>query len=369
MNKAVFFIPLLALLSCSSYNFSNVEVINVKAGPKGEFAVAYYSNQTVNVYSFEKLLRSFERKAIFISTTKQTFGGYYKITDFGFLKDGRVYVIASKPTLGWLVKVGDKEMGYYGYVTEFKSSYDGSYFGFIYNIGGNFDGTNLVGGKYFVNINGFDYGPYDYAYNLTFAEKDNTYYFIYIYKNRHFIKFNESEYGSYDYILGPKKFYNSSQKTFAYKMRGTWFLYPDKKLPQNLYSLITTENETIVLYTNSNTTIISNISNHTKLVVDGIVTDINSYKENYLVNTLLNGKKFIMRKKSICGPYDDVLAKITQNENILIEYKSNNFWYVEFKNQTYGPYKFLDTFIESNLINIVYLDNGNLGIKTISTKN
>ncbi|MCS7299586.1 MAG: hypothetical protein RMJ37_06500 [Spirochaetia bacterium] len=346
---------LILLSSCSRNDFRNVELIDIKLGPNGDFAVAYYSNETVNVYSFEKLIRSFQRKAIFVSTSTNTIGSYMLITDFGFLKDGRTYVVGFKPTLGWSIRVGDRTFGYYSYVSEFEQSKDGTTVAFIYNVGGTFDGTNVVGGKFYVNVNGRDYGPYDFAYNLSFSQQDNTFYFVYVNGKNHNLKINEGDYVGFGNVIPPLSFANETQFSFAYRIGRNWFLHPTEKLEPNIYNLIVSDRGITLIFTNSNYTLISNANSN--FVVDGILVKLEEKNGKYLIlSKVSNGYKIYYDIEY--GIYENITKHLTINDKLVFKYKSNDNWYIFVEPNNYGPFKYADFITYQGKIRIGYIEDG-----------
>ncbi|MFN4246012.1 MAG: hypothetical protein ACK4F9_07735, partial [Brevinematia bacterium] len=302
MNRIFLFLTLIFIISCSKteFDYKNAKVIDIKMGQSGDLAVLYSSNETVNVYTFSKLIKSFERTSLFVSYGTNTYGGYYKVYKFGFLGN-KLYIIANKPTLGCLVNVDGKEFGYYTFVTEFSYSINGKMYGYIYNMGGEFDGTNIIGGKYYINVNGIDYGPYDYAQNLIFSETEDTFSFTFKNKGKTGIKFGDYEYQYYNNVIPPKNIFN--QTKFIYQIKKDWFLYPNEKLPPNTYGMISIDQNYYLLISNYNKTIFSN--QFRNFSVEGKVIDIKKDKKYWILSEVNEGKKLISLDESY-GPYQDI---------------------------------------------------------------
>lgn len=362
----LFFITIF-IIGCSRVNWDftgSEEILQIKVGNNGEVAVAFVSNETVNVYSFEKLTKSFQRKSVFIATISNVFGGFYKVSDFGFLNDGRIFLLGYKPTLGWLVKVGNREYGYYSYVSEFASSKSGKRFGFIYNVGGDFDGTNIVGGKYYVNVDGRDYGPYDYAEKLLFSESEDTFTFVFRNGQEYFLKVNDYEYNCYDEVITPRRIFSQMDLRFVYRIKKIWYIHPNEKIPLNInqkvHDIVPNDNGYTLVISESNSTIITN--SYTNFRIDGIILDIIKNDKYLILYQYKEGKKLIFDKEY--GPFDGVSKYIVMNSNLIFEFKSNNSWYISVPKKIYGPFKLADFYLTTNKISIFYIEDKR--IKTIN---
>ena len=94
-------------------------------------------------------------------------GGYGDIEDVSFSADSSEYGYAYKKALQkYYMKVGKKDYGPFDSAYALHYSPNGKDFGFAYKKGGkavkNEYGTKMVaGGKWYINITGKDYGPYD----------------------------------------------------------------------------------------------------------------------------------------------------------------------------------------------------------------
>lgn len=333
-----------ALIGCSGVEFRNAEIIDIKVGYNGAIAVAYYSNETVNVYSFDKLVRTFRRRSAFVSVGTNTYGSYYKIYSFGFLPDNRIYIVAYKPMLGHLVRVGEREMGYYTFVTEFAFSEAGR-FGFIYNVGGEFSGSNVSGGKYFVNVDGMDYGPYDYAEKLSFS-RDGGLFYVFRDRKEYGLRVNEHEYIGYTYVIPPRRVENIADLKFVYRVGRKWFLYPGQEISSNVVGIVFFENGYCLMFSNSNSTLITGF--HTNFSVEGRVLDLLHDDKWFVLSQVGDGKKVVY--DGVCGTYYDVGKYQIFGGKLVFEYKSNGFWYINFRGKDFGPFEFVDFVVEGDRV-------------------
>lgn len=346
------------LVSCGrTFDFSKVEVIDVKVGPSGKFAVAYYSNETVNVYSFNKLITSFQRRAVFVSTSDKIYGGYFLVKDFGFLSDGRIYIVAYKPTLGWLVRIGDKEIGYYSYVSQFKFSSNSKLVGYVYNVGGEFSNDSVVGGKYYVNVNGMDMGPYDLVGELILSRNEDFFAFSYSNNNRWYVRVSDYEYVCYNEVILPNEFSAPEDIKFAYRIRRDWFLHPSFPISRNVYKITVFDNYLFFILTNSNSSLISN--KFTNFSVEGIVLDVKFDGENALI-LIKTGDKQKMLFNNTTITMDSITKYELVNKKVVYKGKIKDEYYIGINEKLLGPYEFADFHVDNEKITIGYVRNKKL---------
>ncbi len=358
MKRLFFILSVILLFSCGkNFDYSGVEVVDLKLGPNGEFAVVYYSNETVNVYSFEKLVNSFQRRAVFVSTSHKTYGGYFSVKDVGFLSDGRIYIVAYKPTLGWLVRIDDKELGYYSYISSFSYSDNLNLIGFVYNVGGEFSNDSLIGGKYYVNINGQDMGPYDYVDSLIFSKGGDSFAFSYSNGKNWYVKISDYEYVCYNGVILPNTFNAPEDIKFAYRIKVDWFLHPNYLIPRNIYKIISLNNYTFFVFTNSNYSFVSN--NITNLSVEGKLVDMVYDGKNMLFLVQYDNKyKIFFNNKNIT--FDNIMKYHLTNGKVVYKSKNTEGYYVGIDDKTFGPYDFVDFYVEGSKVKIAYIKNGKL---------
>ncbi|MEN2998151.1 MAG: hypothetical protein ABDH28_03850 [Brevinematia bacterium] len=367
MRKEVILIlfVLFGIIGCvrSEFEFKNAEIIDIRVFTNGGFAVIYSSNETVNVYSFSKLVTSFTRKSVFASIGgTNTLGSYYKVSDFGFLRNGVFYLVGYKPTLGWVVKIGNSDSGYYSYVSEFSCSENGKMVGYIYNVGGEYDGTNVYGGKYYVNVNGVDYGPYDFAKDLLLFEDEGVFVFSFKQGRNYRLKVGDYEYSDYDYVMLPRNMVRISEFNFIYKVGRDWFLYPDERLPREVFGFVMADNEYFLLLSNSNFTIVTNP--HTNFLVEGRVLDIVGSGKYLVLSEVSDGKKLMFDR--FYGSYQDITKYEVRGNKLVFKYKSNDQWYVYGGVKSYGPFELVDFAVVGNKIFIGYVEKGR--VKLMSEK-
>lgn len=358
MRYVFVLVAILLLVSCgSNLDFSGVEIVDVKVGPDSKFAVAYYSNETVNVYSFNKLVNSFQRRAVFVRTSDKVYGGYFLVKDFGFMNDGKLYIVAYKPTLGWLVKIGDKEVGYYSYVSLFKFSDNSKLIGYVYNVGGEFSNNSVIGGKYYVNVNGLDMGPYDYVGDLIFSKNEDTFAFSYSNDKKWYVKISDYEYICYNEVILPSAFNVPEDMRFMYRIRRDWFLHPTVPIQRNIYKIITSDNHTFFVFTNANFSLVSN--NFTNFSIEGSIVDLKSDGEDILLVVQQSNKQKILFKNRIIT-FDTIHKYQLLDKKVIFKAKNNEGYYIGIDEKLFGPYEFADFYVEGKQVKIGYIKDKKL---------
>ncbi|OHD55040.1 MAG: hypothetical protein A2Y33_14630 [Spirochaetes bacterium GWF1_51_8] len=177
-----------------------------------------------------KIFKINELSYIRIGETK--FGGYKQIGGPIFLWNGSFYVfwyLDAHNAYRWgnvkygqkyFVKVNGVNFGPYTYLSDFGISPSGNKFYYTYNIGGYLINKNCHGGKWFVFIDYQILGPYEKVYGLKYSPQSDTPGFTFKLNNQYFIHIGGKLYGGYAFC---------SQPFFAESSDDFWFFYSNYK--------------------------------------------------------------------------------------------------------------------------------------------
>ena len=192
-------------------------------GAGTNFVFAFVSNENVKIYNFEKLVSSFDRRAEFVTSKSKKLKVFQKVTGIFVSDNLSGYGFVGYRGAQWLCVVGDNEFGLYNYVKGISFSSDGSRFGFVYNVGGEVSNDNVLGGKYYVNIDGYDNGPYDDAMLPIFTTDNKV---ILVVKELGFwkVKYDTFEYGDYEDVIVPSNPVYEDKVIFLFKKRNRWYM-------------------------------------------------------------------------------------------------------------------------------------------------
>ncbi len=225
--SALFLLPFL-LVSCGDRFVGSVpgyiEPLDLRVvGAGTNFVFAFVSNENVKVYNFEKLVATFDRRAEFVTTKSEKLKVFQKITGIFVSDNLSNYGFVGYRGAQWLCIVGDNEFGLYTYVKGMTFSRDGSKFGFVYNIGGEVSNNTVLGGKYYVNVNGYDSGPYDDAMLPVFTTDNKV---ILVVKELGFwkVKYDAFEYGNYENVIVPSNPVYEEKVIFLFKKGNRWYM-------------------------------------------------------------------------------------------------------------------------------------------------
>ncbi|MGC8963825.1 MAG: hypothetical protein ACP5KI_00440 [Brevinematia bacterium] len=365
-----FLILLITFYGCSKgeFEFSDkAKITSIKLNSNGDIAVLYKSNEIVNVYNFEKLTKTFERESYFIKVKgkRNIIGPFYKVSQFGLAENTNVfYVVGNNPTIGWIVQINDRKLGAYSYVTEIKVSKDGKRFGIIYNVGGEFDGTNLIGGKFYVNIDGTDYGPYDLAQSLTFSEDGDSYFFIYKNNKYWYVNENGIDHNVFDEVVLPifLSGYNVNL-IYAYRIRNNYFFNSGQKLETKSkpFRILVSEKGIGSIYIDK-TNVILEIGDLT--LTNDILTNIVLQDEGTIVFSS-NQDYYVFYNNGLLGPYPRVEKVGTYDDKLVLKCISNESNYIYFGSEILGPYEIADFSVNSNEVIVGYVEGNKVKTKLI----
>lgn len=334
------------------------KIVDIRVNSSGSIAVLYKSNEIVNVYSFEKLTKTFEREGYFLKVKGKTnvIGSFFKIKDFGLAESANIFfIVGNKPTLGWIVQLEDKQFGTYSYVTEVVVSKDGKRFGFIYNMGGVFDGTNLINGKYYVNVDGVDYGPYDYATNLNFSEDGDSYFFVYKNQKYWYVNENGVDHNAFDEVILPifLSGYNGVL-TFAYRIRNNYFLSSGQKLEAKgtLVNLLISDKGIGSIYLDK-TNVVLEIDNLN--FTNSMFTNITLKDGGILVFSSLESN-FVFYKNKLFGPYPEIKKAMVYKDKLVLKCLSNGVSYLYLGDKLISSYEEVDFSVSKDGLIIAYVE-------------
>lgn len=260
------------------------------------------------------------------------------------------------------IKIGDKNHGFSYYQNnKFYININGYIFGpydmtddpiitdkswgFIYGYG-----KDKNGFKTYVKINNKDYGPIpspDYYWKLSVS--DNNWGYSYVKNEKYFINVSGKEYGPFDYA-GPFVSVARNNFGFSFDKNDRDYLNINGKesgpfdLPPEFYIL---DNHYIFTADKNNI----NIDGKKYGPFDSYDLPDFEYLDNYWYFTYKKGNnKYLNIMGRNFGPYDDIIFnfKSITKTNWIFAYKKNNRYYIYTKNKIYGPYDEIES--HDNLI-------------------
>ena len=372
------FLPFV-LVSCGDKFVGSVpgyiEPVDMRIVDSGtNFVFVFSSNENVKVYNFEKLVSSFDRRAEFVVTKSRKLEIYQKVDGIFTSKNLKSYGLVASRGAQWLSVVNGNEFGLYNYVKGISFSEDGSRYGFVYNVGGLVSNGTIFGGKYYVNIDGYDNGPYDDALLPIFTDDGKV---VLVIKELGLwkVKYDTFEYGDYEDVLVPSNPVYGDKVIFLFKKKNRWYMNNTTNVFKD-----------VVVFEFNNGNYVLGESNDNKVAVkvgvigggfkvlgtyDKVIKAIVNEDGTYAVVCEDSGKEILIVNDNFFSNYQDI-DKIEFSENNKywgIRYKKDGKYFVNVNGKDLWNCNLLDFAFKNDSVLIMYLEKDKILAKEISFKN
>jgi hypothetical protein len=372
------FLPFV-LVSCGDKFVGSVpgyiEPVDMRIVDSGtNFVFVFSSNENVKVYNFEKLVSSFDRRAEFVVTKSRKLEIYQKVDGIFTSKNLKSYGLVASRGAQWLSVVNGNEFGLYNYVKGISFSEDGSRYGFVYNVGGLVSNGTIFGGKYYVNIDGYDNGPYDDALLPIFTDDGKV---ILVIKELGLwkVKYDTFEYGDYEDVLVPSNPVYGDKVIFLFKKKSRWYMNNTTNVFKD-----------VVVFEFNNGNYVLGESNDNKVAVkvgvigggfkvlgtyDKVIKAIVNEDGTYAVVCEDSGKEILIVNDNSFSNYQDI-DKIEFSENNKywgIRYKKDGKYFVNVNGKDLWNCNLLDFAFKNDSVLIMYLEKDKILAKEIPFKN
>jgi len=338
------------------------------------FVFVFSSNENVKVYNFEKLVSSFDRRAEFVVTKSRKLEIYQKVDSIFTSKNLKSYGLVASRGAQWLSVVNGNEFGLYNYVKGISFSEDGSRYGFVYNVGGLVSNGTIFGGKYYVNIDGYDNGPYDDALLPIFTDDGKV---VLVIKELGLwkVKYDTFEYGDYEDVLVPSNPVYGDKVIFLFKKKSRWYMNNTTNVFKD-----------VVVFEFNNGNYVLGESNDNKVAVkvgvigggfkvlgtyDKVIKAIVNEDGTYAVVCEDSGKEILIVNDNSFSNYQDI-DKIEFSENNKywgIRYKKDGKYFVNVNGKDLWNCNLLDFAFKNDSVLIMYLEKDKILAKEIPFKN
>jgi hypothetical protein len=372
------FLPFV-LVSCGDKFVGSVpgyiEPVDMRIVDSGtNFVFVFSSNENVKVYNFEKLVSSFDRRAEFVVTKSRKLEIYQKVDGIFTSKNLKSYGLVASRGAQWLSVVNGNEFGLYNYVKGISFSEDGSRYGFVYNVGGLVSNGTIFGGKYYVNIDGYDNGPYDDALLPIFTDDGKV---VLVIKELGLwkVKYDTFEYGDYEDVLVPSNPVYGDKVIFLFKKKNRWYMNNTTNVFKD-----------VVVFEFNNGNYVLGELNDNKVAVkvgvigggfkvlgtyDKVIKAIVNEDGTYAVVCEDSGKEILIVNDNFFSNYQDI-DKIEFSENNKywgIRYKKDGKYFVNVNGKDLWNCNLLDFAFKNDSVLIMYLEKDKILAKEISFKN
>ena len=372
------FLPFV-LVSCGDKFVGSVpgyiEPVDIRIIDSGtNFVFVFSSNENVKVYNFEKLVSSFDRRAEFVVTKSRKLEIYQKVDSIFTSKNLKSYGLVASRGAQWLSVVNGNEFGLYNYVKGISFSEDGSRYGFVYNVGGLVSNGTIFGGKYYVNIDGYDNGPYDDALLPIFTDDGKV---VLVIKELGLwkVKYDTFEYGDYEDVLVPSNPVYGDKVIFLFKKKSRWYMNNTTNVFKD-----------VVVFEFNNGNYVLGESNDNKVAVkvgvigggfkvlgtyDKVIKAIVNEDGTYAVVCEDSGKEILIVNDNSFSNYQDI-DKIEFSENNKywgIRYKKDGKYFVNVNGKDLWNCNLLDFAFKNDSVLIMYLEKDKILAKEIPFKN
>jgi len=338
------------------------------------FVFVFSSNENVKVYNFEKLVSSFDRRAEFVVTKSRKLEIYQKVDSIFTSKNLKSYGLVASRGAQWLSVVNGNEFGLYNYVKGISFSEDGSRYGFVYNVGGLVSNGTIFGGKYYVNIDGYDNGPYDDALLPIFTDDGKV---VLVIKELGLwkVKYDTFEYGDYEDVLVPSNPVYGDKVIFLFKKKSRWYMNNTTNVFKD-----------VVVFEFNNGNYVLGELNENKVAVkvgvigggfkvlgtyDKVIKAIVNEDGTYAVVCEDSGKEILIVNDNSFSNYQDI-DKIEFSENNKywgIRYKKDGKYFVNVNGKDLWNCNLLDFAFKNDSVLIMYLEKDKILAKEIPFKN